>query len=138
MPIIDGSSGIVRLDLGNWSQLDFSGGGVYQFSIGNNASAVFSGGRIGQISSYQTVGWLDWKPVGQHIEMICKNYDYNTTTKKLTGLWGNDTTFNIQLVDVSGYDLAINNIKFTIIPEPATLVLLGFGAVISRKKRKVL
>jgi len=104
------------------------------FRIYDDSTAVFEGGRIDYISSYQYVYWLNGQPVDQHIEMIVKNYSYNTSTKKLTGTWADNTTFNIQLYNQTGYDTVINNIKFTIIPEPATVLLLGLGSLLMRKR----
>ncbi|HML76012.1 MAG TPA: PEP-CTERM sorting domain-containing protein, partial [Anaerohalosphaeraceae bacterium] len=67
--------------------------------------------------------------------IICKDYSFNSMTSKLTGTWTDNTTFNIQLVNQTGYSPAIDNIKFTIIPEPATLLLLGLGGVLLRRRQ---
>jgi hypothetical protein len=130
--------GIYTLDLEDNSILNYFGGETGNFDIYDDATAVFSGGRIDYISSFQRPLSGDYPPSywDKHIEIICKSYDYNTSTKKLTGVWGNDTTFNIQLVDKSGYYSAISNIEFTIIPEPATLSLLGLGGLLIRRKLK--
>ncbi len=99
------------------------------------------GGRIDTLDSWQ----ITWKYEGQpaelvwipHIEMLVKDYTYNTLTKILRGTWGDDSLFNIQLIDHTnyGYDPAIDNIKFTIIPEPLSLLLFAAGGlVVCRRK----
>ncbi len=140
------SGGIERLSVDDHAHLDFAGGEVYQIGVGNYATATISGGKITRLATAQTawkwVGERDghWEP-NPHVEIICREYAYNTTTKKLTGLWNSDADnnrlydpFNIQLVDVAGYSPTIDNIKFTIIPEPMTLALLALGGVLIRKK----
>ena len=63
---------------------------------------------------------------------------FNSTTRLLTGLWGNGDPFSIYLSAVPnsdyGYSPAIDNIKFTIIPEPASLILLAVGGLLLRRK----
>jgi hypothetical protein len=109
--------------------------------MGNEATAVLSDGRINNLDSWQ-VAWkyegqpaeLVWVP---HIEMLVKNKTYNTLTKILKGTWGDDSLFNIQLIDRTqyGYSPAIENIQFTIVPEPMTLGIMGLGIFFLKKKR---
>jgi hypothetical protein len=126
------SGGIGTLDLGASSQLDFSGGQMRNFTISGNATAVFSGGRIDKIYGYQTTTYLNYF-LGTHIEMIVK--DYSVTNNILTGHWEDNSAFSVQLMNQTGYIPVISLIEFTIIPEPATLLLLGFGGLLIRRKK---
>ncbi len=128
---ISPSGGIWTLDLGNWSRLNFSGGHINWFDIDDYATAVLSGGKINTLRNYNEQPVYD-----KRIEIICKSYDYNTTTKKLTGIWGDDTSFNIQLSDSPQYTYTptYNILEFTIIPEPTSLLLLAVGGLLIRRK----
>jgi hypothetical protein len=126
-PVVVGSSGIGSLVVTNYSQLYLSGGQVYQLDTRNYATAVLSGGRIDELRGFYS--YAD----PQHIKIICETYNYNTATKILTGTWLNNSAFSIQLIDTTGYTSTWSNI--TIIPEPATLLLLFLGGILIRRKK---
>jgi hypothetical protein len=52
----------------------------------------------------------------------------------LTGTWQDYSTFNIHLLDRQGYSPVMENIQFTIIPEPVSLMLLAVGGMLIRKR----
>ena len=129
--------------------MDYYGGETSGLYVYGNAQAVLQGGTILHISSFQDVFNVivgrdeDGNPIfNMHIEMIVRDWSHNAPTNLLTGTWNVDNdnndqfdTFSIQLHDQTGYDKAIDNITFTIIPEPATLLLFGLGGLILRKPR---
>jgi hypothetical protein len=138
-PLDAETGGIWHLVAAGESHLEFLGGEVHQLSVDSFATAVLAGGRIDRINSGQQA----WKYAGEpptlqwnaHITFVCDlaSVDYNTQTKMLTGNWRNGTAFNIQLIDEAGYSSVIENIQF--IPEPATLLLMGAGMMLMRKRR---
>ena len=136
-PLIDeNNGGIWLLGMAGDSNLDFSGGEIHRFDISSDARAVFSGGRIDEIRSTQTAWkWagdpLQWVP-DPHIEIVCRDHDWDEATNTLTGTWFDYSTFDIQLVDVENYDPVIENIFFT--PEPATLLLISLGGLFLRHR----
>ena len=129
--------GVTLVIIEEHGHLDFLGGEIWELNMGYGSTASFgtttlSGGRIDRLRSYQQATLAD-----KHIEIICKEWDYNTITKMLTGIWGDDSSFAIQLVDVQGYTPTIDNINFVIIPEPASLLFLAAGGgILLRRYRR--
>ena len=137
-----GVGGISLLLLNDNSSMNYYGGETNTMNFSNNATAILQSGSVNYLSSHQDVGWLNGQPVGQHIEIICREVTTLTNTL-LEGIWNVDhnndgqwDTFSINLVNQSGYDLARDNIKITIIPEPITLALLGLGGLILRRRKR--
>jgi hypothetical protein len=122
----------------DYSFLNFSGGEVHLFDIHAASHAVFSGGRIDEIWSYQTAWTLGGDSPelvpDPHIEIVALDWDWNVNTNVLTGTWADFSTFDIQLVDRVGYDPVIENITFTIVPEPASLLLIVAGGFLLRRR----
>ena len=137
-PLIEGTGGIWELGIGGYSYLDFSGGGIHEFGIISDATATLSGGRIDEIWSFQSAWTLDGQPPelvpDPHIEIVCLDWDWDDITNLLTGTWADFSTFDIQLVDRDGYDPVIENISFTIVPEPASLLLIAAGGLLIRRR----
>lgn len=136
------TGGIREINLMGYSHLDFYGGDVLEIGLGSYSTASLYGGKIQTLSSGQTLYIIGSDPVtgdpifNSHIEMVCRDWLYNAANKRLTGTWEDFSKFNIQLVDYTqyGYSPTIDNIKFTIIPEPVSLILLGLGGLILRRR----
>jgi len=140
-PIIgEGDGGIWELDTYSYSELTINGGEFYELGAHGESIINLSGGRIDHIYSYQTAWEWDygvdppeWVP-NPHITVVYSGgLPTVDVSNVLTGLWGNGSAFSIELHDVSGYDPVIENIQFELIPEPATLLLLGLGGILLRR-----
>ena len=130
-PLLQLVGGIYFMGLNDNSTLNYFGGETGALSIWNQASAVLEGGRIDYIESHQILG-------NPHIEMIVQEYDfssYDIDTDLLTGLWADNSAFSIYLENQSGYADVIDNITFTIVPEPATLSMICLGMLLLKKRR---
>lgn len=126
--------GVWGMRLNDSSSMNYYGGETGDITFWDNSSAVIQGGRIDYISSYQYVLSSNQNYI-PHIEIVSNEYDFDSSTNKLTGVWMDDSTFDIQLVNQSGYDPVIENIFFT--PEPATLLLVGAGGLLLRRRTKL-
>jgi hypothetical protein len=126
--------GIVEVKLFDYSQATITGGEILSVYVNSESHLALSGGRIDNLFGYLSLP-VPVLPEDKYIQFICKSYAYNTGTKRLTGVWADDSLFNIQLVGTSPYPSTYDSINFTIVPEPLTLALLGIGAGLLRIRR---
>jgi hypothetical protein len=100
--------------------------------VHSESHLALSGGRIDNLFGYLSLP-VPALPADKYIQFICQSYAYNTGTKRLTGVWADDSLFNIQLVDTSPYPSTYDSINFTIVPEPLSLGLLALGGLLARR-----
>ncbi|HML76697.1 MAG TPA: hypothetical protein PKB02_19555, partial [Anaerohalosphaeraceae bacterium] len=122
-PLVEGYGGIWEIHATAYSNLAFTGGAVHRLTIGTYATAQISGGQIDQIwSSY-------FLPDANRIILTCNpGYLLSYTNGVVTGIsgtWLDGSNFNIRLVNPAGSSTVFSNM--TIIPEPATMLLLAVG-----------
>jgi len=117
--------GIWELDTYSYAELTINGGEFYEVIAGQASTLNLHGGQIlGNLMADHDTAWV-------HIY----GYGFNNDPfggSPLTGFWADGTPFSINLVDdtIPTYD----QIVFHIIPEPATMLLLGLGGVLLRRK----
>lgn len=124
-PFVKGVSGISYIVLKEDSRLYFSGGSINFLDLSGNASAILTGGQINEIDTcFPAPGNVN------HITIVCQS-DWVYEEGYLSGQWLDNTAFNIKLFTqcTSG---VFDNI--TIVPEPATMLLIVLGGLMLRKR----
>lgn len=124
--------GVYDIALFNTSHLLYTGGLTELITIGSSATAELRGGSINLIKSMQFTEKTGADP---HIDLYCQSgwsWISNNPLLGIQGLWLDDTSFYIEFINDSTYDTVWTNIN--IIPEPTTMLLLGLGGVLIRRK----
>lgn len=129
---LEGKRGVYDVELSDNSTLLFSGGATQSLTLYKNASALLTGGTINYITIYH-------RPVDSCLVTIdCKKgWEWLYTGSKITGitgLWHDGTPFQITLSNL-GSPWPDTAQYVNVIPEPATMILLGIGGVCLLHKR---
>ena len=131
------TGGILDILLDGNSELLYLGGETEEITIYDDALATLKGGRIDYITSFQYTATkhvnIYSQPGWSWLEAD-KDLDGELEIVGIMGLWQDSTAFNINFVDRTefGYDPTWMNIN--VVPEPATLPLICFGAALIRKR----
>lgn len=125
--------GVYDIALYNTSHLLYTGGLTELITIGSSATAELRGGSINLIKSMQ---FTEKTSAGPHIDLYCQSgwsWINNDHLLGIQGKWMDGFSFEIEFINDSTYDLTWTNIN-VITPEPATLLLLGLGGLLIRRK----
>jgi len=122
-------TGIYDIFLYDDSELLYLGGITEEITVRDDATAVLKGGRVDYITIYHLSSW------SSNVTIYCQE-GYTKTDSYIYGLWADGTSFYIEFIDVDGVFSPYPTADYvTVIPEPATLVLLGLGGLLLRKRR---
>jgi len=114
------------------STVNMTGGTLTSLRMDNESQAYLEGGLIENLASDQTlVGGLPWEEALIHI--FCLDYLYDSPSNLLTGHWGDNSAFSINLIDIGAIP-TYDYIEFHIIPEPATLYIFALGGLLLRRQ----
>jgi hypothetical protein len=130
-----GIGGIWLMPMYAYSSATITGGEFNTIYVEDYSHLTMSGGKVNYLYG-ELIPPVPSVSTSRYIQFICESYSYDTSTKKLTGVWGDSSTFNIQLVDTVNYPSTFDSINFTIVPEPLTLGLLAFGGLVVRRYRR--
>ena len=123
--ISETAGGIWEIDVSGHSELTINDGDFYDIVCDDYSTLNLHGGQI--FNSLEIEHLTTWV----HIY----GYGFNNDPfigSPLTGFWADATPFSINLVDdtISTY----NQIVFHEIPEPASIILLGLGGLMFRRR----
>ncbi len=133
-PFIDYQKGIAGITPSDNSSVTVSGGVVNYIYVQKNSSVLLNGGQINYIRSIQ------YAPVGITITIDCQYDSWDWIGEKdnytgITGTWhnGNDFTITFLNADVELFPDTWKHVE--VIPEPASMMLLGLGGLFLKKRR---
>jgi len=132
-PLGVGIGGVYDILLYNHSQLLYVDGITELIDVGDNVKAILKGGSINYIRSMKFTN----NGTDQNVDLYCLpgwSWISDNSLLGITGQWWDGSSFSIKFINDFDYDPAWTNINI-ITPEPTTLLLLGLGGLLLRRKR---
>jgi len=126
--------GVYDITIGNSSKLIYLDGVTELITIGSSAVAELQGGSINYIKSMQ---YTETTGIDPHIDLYCLpgwSWLSDNPLLGIKGQWWDGSPFSIKFINHTEFDPAWTNINI-ITPEPTTMILLGLGGLMLRRKR---
>ena len=124
-------SGVYDILLGNNAQLLYLGGVTEYIQIGQNTTATLKGGSINYIKT------MRYPSSNENVFIYARDgwsWIDNDPLKGIQGNWlDTGTFFSIEFINDFDYGPVWQNIK--VIPEPATLLFIGIGSLLLRRRK---
>lgn len=124
---------IVGLGLNNTST-DFFSNRYFQARVGTTSTFYTLDAQLSSSGTYRTTGWHTLKASikASTIDFYLDNVLAETITRPNT--YGFDSLLLGSGYTSGGWDFWTDNINISMLPEPATLIILGIGALLLRRK----
>ena len=122
---VTNSTGIWDIMLYDNSRLLWLDGAIDEITVRDNSQAVLKGGYVGAIT-------LLHRPQDScYVEIWCQD-NYFMDENGISGFWLDGTAFSIDFIDEGPF---VTSDYIKVVPEPATLMLIGIGGLLIRRKK---